>query len=251
MKTLYQILRKFAVVLMIALCQSAIAPATVSAIDQCEDVCTLSADCSTDCMNFPPDMPGFQTTCGNYNGGVCGDTCDVTCTPDSPGSTACQGEGGSSTTCGSYGISLTCGDGFCAVGSGESCNSCSADCGACLTVTENDRPSVEAMADDISSAGAGNEGTTYYAIMMADYSFDYGWFNEGYYSDPSPSFGAITCEQKSAMLAAADALLKDLNRIAQVFSNLWMLDMATQTQNAINAVQHDRDTAASTPCLLH
>jgi hypothetical protein len=223
----------------------------VSALDRCDAICTLAADCAAECMNIPsdPELPGFQSTCGDYNGGACSNTCNTTCTPYGSSGTSCDANGGSATTCGSYGVYLTCGDGVCAAGTGdEDCNSCSADCGSCHTPTQYDYDNSGAMESDAESDTSGLSGVDY-ALAMADDGIDWGWAGDTGYYDWRTS-GALTCDQKTSMLAAADALLKDLSLIANIWNNLWVYSMGTATQNAINSVQADRDAVAQTQCLL-
>lgn len=77
---------------------SAVAAAT--GMEMCSEVCDECADCDTEC--FEPAFMFFSTTCGQWDGGVINQHC--------------EGE---------------CGDDLCADWAGESCSSCSDDCGPC------------------------------------------------------------------------------------------------------------------------
>jgi hypothetical protein len=77
------------------------AVAAVAGMEMCEEACNEFADCDTEC--FEPVFLMLQsTTCGDWDGGI--------------GNLQCEGE---------------CGDDLCAEWAGESCSSCSLDCGPC------------------------------------------------------------------------------------------------------------------------
>jgi len=98
-----------------------------SRTDMCEEVCTLDAPCETECGVAAPDLPIFETDCGAYTDGQCGNECDMVCTPEDDGTTECSGSGGDPTTCEDYGVYRHCGDYYCAKPF-ESFGNCPADC---------------------------------------------------------------------------------------------------------------------------
>lgn len=129
--------------------------ATGHRTDVCTEACSVDADCATECHIEYPDGPPFDTDCGSFTEGQCGDTCAVICSPIESGETECNGPGGDPTTCEDYGIYLHCGDAFCATGYGETCGNCPGDC-YCPTpiatvIIDPDDP--EDLCDSQASAG--------------------------------------------------------------------------------------------------
>lgn len=105
----------------------------VSAMPLCSEVCDDYAVCSLQCID---DSDG-SSTCGDYNGGQgagnCAPHCSDICASDVSCDRPCTGAG----YCGSYNGGKSngecfgsCGDGVCEMPY-ETCNTCSADCGAC------------------------------------------------------------------------------------------------------------------------
>jgi hypothetical protein len=103
--------------------------AIVRAGRACESYCSTSVNCSDSCL----DDYDQDSTCGAY--GVCAPDCSDVCGSGSSCSTPCSGGGGED--CGAYNGGKSngecfgfCGDGVCEMPY-ETCNTCSADCGAC------------------------------------------------------------------------------------------------------------------------
>jgi hypothetical protein len=107
---------------------------TGATLEECDQICGPSADCSEACLHIPPDpYPGFETTCGEYDDGAsngwcydpqaCGDgLCDNI--NDNEDADNCSEDCGDPLSTGP-----TCEANGCELG--ESCWSCPQDCGDC------------------------------------------------------------------------------------------------------------------------
>jgi hypothetical protein len=107
---------------------------TGATLDECDQICGPSADCSEACLHVPPDpYPAFETTCGEYDGGAesgwcydpqaCGDgVCDNINDNEDAGNCSedCGDPLSAAPTCGLYDCEL-----------GESCWTCPQGCGDC------------------------------------------------------------------------------------------------------------------------
>ena len=96
--------------------------------DSCEEECGPSASCEQGCWSYPPQLPGFHTTCGNYGGEPWN------------GTGMCLGE---------------CGDSFCNEYNEEDGESCYEDCGECGDDVCEGPEDLENCALDCHSCGDG------------------------------------------------------------------------------------------------
>ena len=104
---------------------------TSATLEECDQICGPSADCSEACLYIPPDpYPGFETTCGEYDDGASNGWCYD---PQSCGDGICdnindnEDKFNCSDDCGDpLGTDPTCPNSSCE--QGESCWTCPQDC---------------------------------------------------------------------------------------------------------------------------
>lgn len=232
----------------------------------CTDICDMEASCSQECWTACNDCPPFDTTCGNFTGGICSNTCEQTCGPDVSASTACEDDGGGSTTCGSYsGIYdyyyLTCGDGVCSAA--ETCGSCSSDCGPCTgDYNFADETDVENYAAATCANGACEGGGLEAIADAMDQSCSYRG-QSCVFVNLVPSVNVpseLGCNEKASRLASLDhwinGLQKELKRLDRGLDILsesgpwsWpMVWLKWQIEDEIDRATSERDALKAKPC---
>jgi hypothetical protein len=101
--------------------------------DWCSSVCDEEVSCTEPCLVAPPELPAYEITCGEYDGGPAndwcnGDGCADECSWWSIGTDVCWWQD-EETDCEGYGEFGYCEDGICIPEQGENCTTCEEDCG--------------------------------------------------------------------------------------------------------------------------
>lgn len=99
-------------------------PVALGLTSDCDQICNGGTDCSAPCWHYPPGMPGFEITCGEYEGGALSGYCEGYC-----GDGYCNGYDNIENIYNCEDDCGSCGDGYC--DSSETCSSCGTDCGPC------------------------------------------------------------------------------------------------------------------------
>jgi hypothetical protein len=239
-----------------------VAAPTVMVYPNCDDVCTRDTECTTQCMSVGGEQ--FQITCDQFTAGECSNTCEVTCDAGTSGETECTASGGEETTCEGYGVYLHCGGDACA--GGESCGSCSDDCGVCPSTTDQEDLTAIAITARAITAATGSLGeydSSKTACSIAASTYWVGWVNPW----DCPTFDQMTflpapmCDAKNAYLASIlDAIDFDQALIENL---LWCVAtsededgcidcaaLAAQWEDVLAGDTALRDAVKATPCYM-
>ena len=93
-------------------------------LEECGEVCSTEEACSRECL-----QTGWVTDCATFNGGICSNTCETTCSAmSSDGSESCLDNGGDWSTCEGYGVKVQCNDNVCVYGEVCVCSECAVYC---------------------------------------------------------------------------------------------------------------------------